>query len=134
MEEFKKAKRYYKWVAEYKNGETHFQDETKFKEIFEANEKGEVTKFALFPLEQGFKEIVLTLGEKRRLIYFERTIGNTGNEFEPFLIYLLGWQETNQYVNTKVIMYIYPNGNMEVNNGETTLLDDYLEKIKQNGR
>lgn len=133
MEELKKPKRYYRWIAEYKNGETHLQNEKQFKEILEANERGEIKKFALFPLEQGFKEIVINLDGNRRLIYFERTVGNTGNAFEPFLIYLIGWQETVLKVNAKVIMYIYPNGNIEVNNGETTLLDDYINKLKQNG-
>jgi len=132
--QLKKPIRTYKWIAEYKNGKTYRQGDTKFRGILEANERGEVKRFALFPLEPNFKEIVVNLGGKRRLIYFERTIGNTGNDFDPFLIYLIGWQETVQKVNTKFIMYVFPNGNIEVSNGESKLTDDYIEKLKQNGR
>jgi len=132
--QIQKPVRKYKWIVELLNGKTLLQGEINFKDVLELEKKGELKRFALLPLEPNLKEIVVDLGDKRRrLIYFERTIGNTGNEFENFLIYLIGWQETVKGVNTKVIMYIYPNGNIEVSNGEATLIDDYICKIKQNG-
>ena len=132
--EVKKPERVYRWAVEYLDGKTVLQGDITFREVLEANEKGEVRKFALLPLKPNgkFKQLVVDLGDKRRLIYFERTIGNIGNEFESFLVYLVGWQETIKGVNAKCIMYIYPNGNIEVNNGEATLVDDYIYKLKQN--
>jgi hypothetical protein len=132
--EVKKPERAYRWAVEYLNGKTAFQGDISFREVLEANKEGEVKQFALIPLDPNskFKQLVVDLGDKRRrLIYFERTIGNTGNEFEPFLVYLLGWQETIKGVNTKCIMYVYPNGNIEINNDEATLVDDYILKLKE---
>ena len=132
--ELKRPERVYRWVVEYLDGKTVPQGEIPFREVLEANKKGEVKKFALLPLKPNskFKQLVVDLGdERRRLIYFEKTIGNTGNEFESFLVYLLGWQETIKGVNTKSIMYIYPNGNIEINNDEATLIDDYISKLNK---
>ena len=129
-----KLERTYNWIAEYNDGKIVSQKETLFKDILEADKRGEVKRFALIPLKPELKEIVINLGGNRRLIYFERTIGNTGNEFKPFLVYLVGWQETIKGTNTKCITYIYPNGNIEINNDEATLIDAYIIKEKQNGR
>jgi hypothetical protein len=129
-----RPERTYYWVAEYKDGKTVTKDKCSFKEVLEANGRGEINRFALVPLTPKLKEIIINLTDNRRLIYFERTIGNTGDEFEAFLVYLLGWQETVKGVNKKYIMYIYPNGNIEVNNDEATLIENYITKEKQNGR
>ena len=128
-----KPKRNYRWVVEYQSGKTFSKGEVEFKKVLEADQRGEVKRFALLPLVPGLKELVVNLDQNKRLIYFERTIGNTGNEFRPFLVYLLGWQETIKGVNSKVIMYVYPNGNIEINNDEATLIDAYIIKEKQNG-
>lgn len=128
----KKPERVYHWAVEYFDGRTVFQGDVSFREVLEANKRGQVKRFSLIPLaSNGFKQLVVNLDDKRRLIYFERTIGNTGNKFDQFLVYLLGWQETIKGTNTKFIMYIYPNGNIEANCGEATLIDDYISKLNR---
>jgi hypothetical protein len=130
--QIKKPIRYYKWLAEYEDGTTIDQDKISFKEILKANEEGKVKFFALIPKNYGIhKKIVVKLGGKRRLIYFERTVGCFSGEVDPILVYLLGWQETVRGVNIKTICYIYPNGNVEINNDEPSLLTDYLTKLRQ---
>lgn len=129
--QLKRPERTYYWIAEYTNGKSVTKKDISFKEVLEANGRGEIKRFALAPLTENLKEIIINLTGNRRLIYFERTIGNTGDEFEAFLVYLLGWQETVKGVNRKYIMYIYPNGNIEVNNDEATLIEKYILKEKQ---
>lgn len=131
--QLKRPERTYYWIAEYTNGKSVTKKDISFKEVLEANGRGEIKRFALAPLTENLKEIIINLTGNRRLIYFERTIGNTGDEFEAFLVYLLGWQETVKGVNRKYIMYIYPNGNIEVNNDEATLIEKYILKEKQGG-
>lgn len=130
--QLKRPERTYYWIAEYTNGKSVTKKDVSFKEVLEANSRGEIKRFALAPLTEKLKEIIINLTGNRRLIYFERTIGNTGDEFKAFLVYLLGWQETVKGVNRKYIMYIYPNGNIEVNNDEATLIEKYILKEKQN--
>ena len=131
--QLKRPERTYYWIAEYTNGKSVTKKDISFKEVLEANGRGEIKRFALAPLTENLKEIIINLTGNRRLIYFERTIGNTGDEFEAFLVYLLGWQETVKGVNRKYIMYIYPNGNIEVNNDEATLIEKYIKEFT-NGR
>lgn len=129
----KRVKRNYQWVAEYLDGTKQTKKDISFKEVLEADKRGEIKRFILAPLTNSLKRIILDLDKNKRLIYFERTIGNTGNEFEPFLVYLLGWQETVKGSNRKYIMYIYPNGDVEINSDEATLIDNYIKELK-NGR
>jgi len=132
MKDQKKAVRYYKWVAEYDNGKIVQQGEVGFKKVLEKDKEGKVRQFALLannPLLH--KNVLINLNKDKRLIYFERTVGSLSGEFDPFLVYLVGYQMTVGGKNIKVINYIYPNGHIETTDEEPELLNDFIEAIKK---
>ena len=84
----KKPAEYYRWVAELTDGRILQQEQTSFRKILELNKQGKVKYFSLIPLQDGFKQVVVSLSGGRRLIYFRRTIGSFPEKFPPFLVYL----------------------------------------------
>jgi len=129
---------YYKWRITLDDGSIVEQSKDGDKEPFKFNNKNskfdKIRTFALIPKdgERDLREIRMTIPEGGRLIYFRRTMANTGNIFPKFHINLLGWQMTVGNKNVKYIMYIYPDGKIEtINDDKLTMCEDFIASLPQ---
>jgi len=109
---------YYKWQVVLDDGKVFDQSKAEDKEKFKFNNKNKnfekIKTFILIPQERNLNKIVLNIPKDSRLIYFRRTIANTGNLFPKFHINMIGWQTTINKSNFKSVMYIFPDGTSEI--------------------
>lgn len=120
----------FSWLVETVDGQVLREDSTNFKEVIELNRQGKVRYFSLVDLTSGITRFVVKLGGERRLIFFRRRMNHIDNKGTfQWTITLCGWQENVKGVTIKSILYIYPNGGVELNNDESTLAMAYHEKL-----
>ena len=119
---------YYKWEIELKDGTTIKQSAEGEEELFKFNHKNPNFKnIKIFKLiSKDLKEFKLTIPEEATLIYFRRTIANTGNMFPKFQINMVGWQTGK---GIKQITYFYPDGKIENTSGEATLINEFMKDL-----
>jgi hypothetical protein len=125
---------YYKWQIVLENETIIDQSESGEKEMFKFNKDNKdfskIKSFTLVPQVKGLNKIVINLPENSRLIYFRRTIANTGDLFPKFQINMVGWQTTIKNSNFKYIMYIFPDGTTEVSgDDEPKYTDEFVSSL-----
>ena len=87
-------------------------------------------KFLEFiPLQEGLPPIVVPLGNGRRFIYVSRVFGMQGVGI-LFRLYGFGWQKTVDGRNVKQIIWVYPNGGVEISE-EPTMVEEVLKELPQ---
>ena len=126
---------YYKWELQLKNGDIIVQSKDNEPEPFKFDGRNSDFKnikiFKLIPKdkESSLKEYKLTLPNEAILIYFRKTIANTGNLFPKFQVNLIGWQMNVSGKKIKQITFIYPNGDIENTPDDLTLLEKFIESL-----
>jgi hypothetical protein len=100
------------------------------KDVFQANKDGKLRYFMLTSSKDINGKIIITIGGKRKLIYFIRRMNHVCNDFHlEWPLIMVGWEENVKGVAIKSIMYIYPSGGIELNNDEPTLSQAYHESL-----
>jgi len=123
---------YYKWELKLKDGTIIKQSADNETEPFKFNHKNPNFKnikiFKLIPKESDslLREFKLTIPDNATLIYFKRTVGDTGNMFPEFQIVLIGWQLNISGKNIKQITYLYPDGKIENTPDGETLMNEFI--------
>ena len=104
------------WVAVYKDGSKHTQEELKNSENID---RTQLKEFRLF--ENKKLIFVAMFNGKRKLIFRKRTLsdGFTG-EYQD-TVYLVGWHEKVRGVSVKSICYIYSDGHVEFDDARNNL-------------
>ena len=96
----------------------------------------QIEKFVLNPKLENRESFEVTVPEGTRLIYFRRTVKNTGDEFPNFQVYLLGIQRTRKERNEREMIFIFPDGKTELCFSDepkyTIKLIDKLKLLHQN--
>jgi hypothetical protein len=81
------------------------------------------------PLEEGLPPIVVPLVNGRHFIYVSRVFGMQGAGI-LIRLYGFGWQATIDGKNVKQIIWVYPNGGVEISE-EPALINEILEQIPE---
>ena len=126
----------YTWEAELTDGTYLIEQKDAFKSVLEANKLGKLSNFLLKPQKTDKKPILVSIGGNRKLIFVRRRMNHEA-PYGKFMwtIHMLGWEENIKGVNIKSIMYIYPNGQIEMNNDEPRMArffhEIYINQFKQ---
>lgn len=140
----------YRWIAQTNSGEVYeeytysdpkligvdgeWKKEDSFKDVIKENKEGNLKYFMLEPMKKGLglRSIAVKLGGKRKLIFWRRRVKKKSPDMElDFTIHIVGWEQNVGGTSIKHKMFIYPNGNVETNNDEPTLLQTYIEAYEQ---
>lgn len=119
----------YTWAAELNNNkilrEGHL---AKILDVVSHAENKELNYFIL--LKDDSPKFVLTMGGKRKPIFFRRRMNHICNKGNfQWTITCIGWQENVKGVSIKTLLYVYPNGSVELSNGEPMLADSYHKRL-----
>lgn len=130
---------YYSWSVKLDNGNIINQSKKDAKETFRFESKNEnfnkIKTFSLISPDKSLKNVSLNIPKNARLIYFRRTISNTGNLFPKFQINMIGWQKTIGNVNFKFISYIFPDGAIEISEeDEPKYTDIFIESLPKKNK
>jgi len=126
-----KIKETYFWTAELTD-KTQLSENfgNTIKDVFQANKEGKLRYFMLTSDKDVNGKIIITLGGKRKLIYFIRRMNHLSAELKlEWPLIGAGWEEKVKGVVIKSILYIYPSGGIELNNDEPTLSYAYHESL-----
>jgi len=128
---------YYKWELELKDGTIVKQSADNEREPFQFNHKNpnfeNIKIFKLIPKESdsSLQEFKLIIPDYATLIYFRRTIANSGNMFPKFQVNLVGWQANIGGQKIKQITYLYADGKIENTPEDMTLTEDFIASLPQ---
>lgn len=116
------------WQAETTDNHLLIEDSIPFGEVMKLNYAGDIKYFGLY---QGIiPKFVVKLGGKRKLIFFRRRMNHVNSQgTASWTITCIGWEERISGKSIKTLLYIYPNGNVELNNDEPTLAMAYHQKV-----
>lgn len=119
----------YTWVAETKDKISYFEGKgILFSDIMTMNRAEALSYFTI--IKDGLPKFIVKLGEKRKLIFFRRRMNHVSNKGTfQWSITCVGWEENVKGVSIKTILYIYPNGGVELNNDEPTMATAYHNKL-----
>jgi len=133
---------YYHWQVTLDDGQVIEQSNDNEKEEFKFDSRNEnlnkVRIFKLIPKQVNsheLSEVTVEIPDGAQLIYFRRTIANTGNVFPKFQLTLIGWQMNTspdgKGKNIKYILYIYPNGKIVATDGENPSVQEFVDLLPQ---
>lgn len=132
---------YYKWEVILDDDSLIKQSADGEKEPFKFDSRNpdlnKIKTFKLIPKESDteLKEITVEIPEGAKLIYFRRTIGDTGNMFPKFQLTLIGWQMNlspdNKGKNIKYILHIFPDGNVYATTGQWPPIEEFVATLPQ---
>jgi hypothetical protein len=95
-----------------------------------------IRKFKLIPKQVNsyeLNEVTIEIPIGAQLIYFRRTIANTGNLFPKFQLVLAGWQMNlspdGKGKNIKYILYIYPDGKIVATAGDNPSAEEFIASL-----
>jgi hypothetical protein len=95
-----------------------------------------IRKFKLIPKQVNsyeLNEVTIEIPSGAQLIYFRRTIANTGNLFPKFQLVLAGWQMNTspdgKGKNIKYILYIYPDGKIIATSGDNPSVEEFVASL-----
>jgi len=133
---------YYHWQITLKDGRVVEQSADGDKEPFKFDSRNKdfenVKSIKLTPKEVNsheLSEVTVEIPEGAQLIYFRRTIANTGNIFPKFQLTLIGWQMNTspdgKGKNIKYILYIYPDGKVLATDGSDPSIEEFIASLPQ---
>lgn len=126
-------KELFTWSAQLADG-TQIREEggkNNFKKIIDENKKGNVKYFYLIPQIDTLRPVLMKLGGKRKLIFWRRRIFCKKDISFNWTLHIIGWEENVRGVSIKHKLFIYPNGNVESNNDEPTLIQPYMDSLEK---
>ena len=133
---------YYHWQVTLLDGSVIEQSADGDVESFKFDSRNpdfdKIKSFKITPKEVNsheLSEVTIEIPEGAQLIYFRRTIANTGNVFPKFQLTLVGWQMNTSTdgkgKNIKYILYIYPNGKIVATEGDNPPTDEFIASLPQ---
>lgn len=133
---------YYSWQLTLDDGTVVNQSADGEVEGFKFDGRNEnfdkVRTFKLIPKvvnSHELSEVTMEVPQGAKLIYFKRTVANTGNAFPKFQLVLVGWQmnmsEDGKGKNIKYIIYVYPNGKIVATSGDDPSHEEFISSLPQ---
>jgi len=133
---------YYKWQITLNDGRVIYQSKDGKKESFKFDSRNpdlnNIRVFKLTPKEinsHELSEVIINIPEGAKLIYFRRTIANTGNAFPKFQLTLAGWHlntsPNGKGKNIKYILYIFPDGKIHATVGPWPPIEEFIASLPQ---
>lgn len=131
---------YYHWQITLSDGRVVEQSAQGEEEPFKFDSRNpdfeNIAKFKLIPIEVNsheLSEVTIEIPSGAQLIYFRRTIANTGNVFPKFQLTLAGWQMNTspdgKGRNIKYILYIYPDGKIVATSGDNPSIEEFVSGL-----
>lgn len=135
-------KEYYHWQITLTDGRVIEQSADGDKEPFKFDSRNEdfdkVKSIKLIPKvvnSHELSEVTVEIPTGAKLIYFRRTIANTGNIFPKFQLTLIGWQmntsEDGKGRNIKYILYVYPDGKIVATDGDNPSVEEFISSLPE---
>jgi len=133
---------YYHWIITLRDGRVFEQSADGEQEPFKFDDRNpdfdNVKSIRLVPVEVNsheLSEVTVEIPEGAKLIYFRRTIANTGNIFPKFQLTLIGWQMNTspdgKGRNIKYILYIYPDGKIVATSDDNPSTEEFVASLPQ---
>ena len=133
-------KEYYHWQITLDDGRVIKQSDDGDKEDFKFDSRNEdfdkIRIFKLIPKvvnSHELSEVTVEIPEGAKLIYFRRTIANTGNLFPKFQLTLVGWQintaPDGKGKNIKYILYVYPDGKIVATYKDNPSIEEFVASL-----
>ncbi len=133
---------YYHWQITLDDGTVIEQSEDGAVEPFKFDSRNpdfdKVRSFKITPKEVNsheLSEVTVEIPTGAKLIYFRRTIANTGNLFPKFQLTLVGWQMNTfpdgKGKNIKYILYVYPDGKIVATAGDNPSTEGFIASLPQ---
>lgn len=133
---------YYHWQITLRDGTVIEQSADGDNETFKFDSRNpdfeNVGSIKLTPKEVNsheLSEVTVDIPNGAKLIYFRRTIANTGNVFPKFQLTLIGWQMNTSAdgkgKNIKYILYVYPDGKIVATDGDNPSVEEFIEALPQ---
>jgi hypothetical protein len=133
-------KEYYHWQITLDDGRVIEQSNDGDKEEFKFDNRNpdldNIRIFKLTPKEVNsheLSEVTIEIPEGAKLIYFKKTIANTGNVFPKFQLTLVGWQMNTspdgKGKNIKYILYVYPDGKIIATSGDSPSVQEFVDSL-----
>jgi len=131
---------YYTWQVTLEDGSIVNQSADGKEETFKFDNRNpnlnKVKLFKLIPKQVNsheLSEVTIEIPDDAQLIYFRRTIANTGNVFPKFQLNLIGWQmntkRDSQGKKIKYILYVYPNGKIVASTGKEPSVEEFISSL-----
>lgn len=135
-------KEYYHWQITLDDDRVIKQSADGEKELFKFDSRNpdldKVKIFKLIPKQVNsheLSEVTIEVPEGAKLIYFRRTIANTGNFFPKFQLTLAGWQMNTspdgKGKNIKYILHIFPDGKIHATVGQWPPIEEFIASLPQ---
>lgn len=133
-------KEYYHWQITLDDGQVIKQSNDNDKETFKFDSRNpdfdKVRSIKLIPNvvnSHELSEVTIEIPTGAKLIYFRRTIANTGNVFPKFQLTLVGWQMNTspdgKGKNIKYILYIYPDGKIVATSSDNPSTEEFVNSL-----
>lgn len=130
-------KEYYHWQITLDDGHVIEQSADGEEETFKFDNNNpnfsKVKSIKLTPKDVSsykLSEVTLEIPDSAKLIYFKRTISNSGNLFPRFQLTLIGWQmnlaRDGKGKNLKNIIYVYPDGRILSTFKDNPEVEDFI--------
>ena len=131
---------YYHWQITLDDGRVIEQSADGEEEPFKFDSRNpdfdKIKQFKLIPKQVNsheLSEVTVEIPEGAQLIYFRRTIANTGNVFPKFQLTLAGWQMNTspdgKGRNIKYILYVYPDGKIVATTGDNPSIESFVGSL-----
>lgn len=127
----------YEWQCEYNDGKVIKQYNDGKETPFNTLDLKKIKYFALIVRDRekhpDLRDIIVKLDENKKVIYWKKVVGNIGinniSNFQ-FIIYKIGFEEKIRGRTRKTMLFVYPNGTIEMSgDNEPSLLDDYINAL-----
>ena len=133
---------YYRWQIMLTDGSEIDQSNDGDNEPFKFDSRNKdfdkIKSIKLIPKEVNLhelSEVTVVIPDGAKLIYFRRTIANTGNSFPKFQLTLLGWQlntsADGKGKNIKYILFIYPDGKIIATDRDDVSVEKFVASLPQ---
>lgn len=118
------------WIAELQDTTCLIEGQSPFSQVMEENKKGNLSRFMLVPTDPSMKRAVVTLNDKRKLIFYRKTLNHLASYGQfSWKIHVIGWEENVKGVSRKVQLFVFPGGEIELNTDESSMEMDYHNKL-----
>ena len=131
---------YYHWQIILDDGRIIEQSVDGQNETFKFNSSNpdlnNIKTFRLIPKQVNsheLSEVTIEIPEGAKLIYFRKTIANTGNFFPKFQLTLIGWHmntsSDGKGKNIKYILHVFPDGKIIATTGCWPPIEDFIASL-----
>lgn len=119
------------WKAEFTDGTSVTEAAGSFKAIMDSFYSGKLSRLAIYD-SKGLVAgplLVIEYNDRRKPIFFRRRMNHLGKSIFSWTLTAIGWEENVKGVVVKSILYFYPNGRLELSNGEPLYAQAYHQTL-----